>query len=306
MLKKYLETLQTDKDILLNQYNNTSKDLTKRDYVTANIFREKNKFSDILSSEETRVKLDNQPFYYINANHMLDNYIATQQPEAHTFNDFWEMVYEKNCSLIVNLSGNNSYLPLNSEIYGNHFVKVINITDKNYIKIRNIHVSNVNHSDIIKVVYHITFTLWPDYGVPTESDFTKLFDAISMIDYMSHTGPIVVHCRAGVGRTGTFILIHYILKKSKKNEFSDPIDILIQMRTARCNMVQEPCQFEFGLKFICNHLNKKSHFLNPIQLIKSKLTSSFDENNNCKTKYLQPINSIKSAKKLSTSAEVSI
>lgn len=274
MLVKYSETLESNMETYLRKFRFTPMDLTKKDYIVANIFSEKNKFNNILPSDESRVKCDDR-MYYINANHVLDNYIATQQPDFNTAPDFWKMIYEKNCSLIVNLSGNNSYLPFKDAIYNDYVVRSEDIIDTNIIKIKNVYISHIENPTYIKTVYHATFTSWPDFGVPDEREFTKLFDAINMIDYMSHIGPIVVHCRAGVGRSGTFILIHYILKKIRENQFPDPIDVLIEMRQARCNMVQEVSQFAFALKLIVNKIKLES---NKVSLCspRKKLTISCD------------------------------
>lgn len=310
MLKPYLQKLECKKQEYINQYRVTARDMTKMDYIVASLNSKKNNFYNILASDETRVK-GNHFAFYINANYILDNYIATQQPNPNTYCDFWEMVYEKKCSLIVNLSGNNTYLPSNDEekVYGNYKVRVENITDKNLIKIRNIHISKVDELDTKFVVYHATFSLWPDFDVPSEQNFIKLFDAINMIDYMSSRGPIVVHCRAGVGRTGTFIMVHYMLKKINEEQFLDPIDVLIEMRKARCNMIQESCQFEFALNLICNKIKIKTNLLSnvstnkllvPRQNSRNKLTSSCNEEDKfCKIKE-------KSDKKLSSLTEVLI
>ena len=271
MIRNYVNMIESTHNDLVHQYSRKiPNDSTAQNYLVANIYSDKNRFYNILPSEETRVKLADVG-YYINANHILDSYIATQQPLPNTFNDFWAMVYEKNAALIINLSGFNDYLPMEcGRVYGEYYVRVEDITDRNLIKIRNIHITKNNET---KVIYHATFSLWPDFGIPSEEDFLKLFDAISMIDYMSHKGPIIVHCRAGVGRTGTFILVHYILKKVNEGVFCSPVDVLHEMRRGRSGMVQEACQFEFALRVICRKLDDKQDLL---QVPKRKLSASCD------------------------------
>ncbi|QKF94247.1 protein-tyrosine phosphatase [Fadolivirus algeromassiliense] len=304
MLKQYVHKIESNKSTYISQYKQLPKDMTNMDYIIANLNSKKNNFHNILAAEETRVKSDYFAFY-INANHILDNYIATQQPNENTYNEFWEMIYNKKCSLIVNLSGNNNYLPMTEAVYGKYKVTVENITDKYMIKIRNIHISKIDEECDSFVVYHATFHLWPDFGIPSEEDFNKLFDAINMIDYMSIKRPIVVHCRAGVGRTGTFILVHYILKKINENILLDPMDVLIEMRRSRCNMVQEACQFEFALNLICHKVNERlSTLLIPKQNSRSKLSSSCGEEE--KLRKIKIYANIKPDKKLSSSTELSI
>jgi protein tyrosine phosphatase len=276
MSENYIHKLKSNKQKYILQYNGTHLDLTEQNYAIANspLNEYKNNFPDVLASEETRVKLDDS-MYYINANYILDNYIATQQPNENTYDDFWEMIYEKRCSLIVNLSGNNEYLPNGKTTYGNYDVIVKNINHNDVVKIKNIVI--IKRDDLSPKInlYHVTFTMWPDFGVPDKRDFSRLFDAINMVDYVSLKGPIVVHCRAGIGRTGTFIMIHYLLRKFNSSEFMDPFDVLISMRKARCGMVQKRIQFEFAFDFVCDKISTKA--LVPIK--KNKLSLSCGESN---------------------------
>lgn len=204
------------------------KDLTKKDYKTAKTYLEKNKFNDILASEETRVKVPHVS--YINANYVLDKYIATQQPLKDTINDFWSMIYYTNTDLIVNLHGDNMYLPDKPEM-----VKIIYKSDD--IEIRTINVHD-------RIVQHITYNGWPDYGVPDQDGFIQLY---KMYKIFGNCSNVVVHCRAGIGRTGTFILIDYITRKFGPRYI---LQTLIKMRESRVGMVQTKAQLEFAENII--------------------------------------------------------
>lgn len=213
---------------IANNFIKIPRDLTKRDYKTAKLHQEKNKFNDILASEETRVKIPYIP--YINASYILDKYIATQQPLKSTIDDFWSMVYHTNSNLIVNLHGDNMYLPSNPKD-----MKLIHNSDD--IEIRMINMCG-------RIIHHITYKGWPDYGTPSSSGFIKFYNAYKVF---SGNSKVVVHCRAGIGRTGTFILIDYITRKLDPKHI---LPTLIQMRKSRVGMVQTKLQLEFAENII--------------------------------------------------------
>lgn len=130
-------------------------DLTLKKYNIARFYHDKNNFTNILSSDETRVMLSDDT--YINANFIFDKYIATQQPNYSTIDDFWQMVSETNCCLIINLCGDNNYLPLYpfvSKSYKGIDIAIISNFDKENIQLRKIKLSDGIKS---KIIYHITF-----------------------------------------------------------------------------------------------------------------------------------------------------
>lgn len=228
MDKKWL----SNKEKLIKEYEIIPKDLTLKNYFTANIFKSKNIFDNILSSEETRVKITGDS--YINANYIFDNYIATQQPVKNTLTEFWQMVDETNSKMIINLSGDNDYLinnPNVEDIFENdiYHLRIISLKNK---------------------IYHLTFKTWKDFGVPDFFEFDKFFTIVNLLECT----PIIVHCKAGVGRTGTFIFIHYILKNINKGIYLDLIEVVKDMRRYRCNMIQTKGQFNYAVNFISNKI----------------------------------------------------
>ncbi len=259
-MKSYIQDLTNNKSVLSNTFDTLEQDLTDHNYFSANTYKIKNNFNDVLAGENTRVKLQKHRGDYINANYVLQNYIATQQPNDHTIDDFWTMIYQTNSRMIINLSGNNNYLPHNYiGIYDDISVKIKEIKTSNYASIRNI---TLTQNNITKEIYHVTYLTWPDYGVPDENEFIKLFNEINFLDYVSNTGPIVVHCRAGIGRTGSFIMIHHIFKKIEHRIYPDPIQIVKYMRQSRSGMIQSKSQFEFVLSVITKQLVLKLDNIN--------------------------------------------
>ncbi|KAG3264993.1 protein tyrosine phosphatase, non-receptor type 20 [Ictidomys tridecemlineatus] len=194
--------------------------------------REKNRYRDILPYDSTRVPLG-KSMDYINAsyirivNHGEENfYIATQGPLPHTTNDFWQMVLENNSNVIAMITRDvedgvmkcHNYWPISLKIS-----QVISVTVKCY--------TGTSHS-----VKHLQFTNWPDHGTPTSAD-----DFIKYVRYVrkSHlTGPIVVHCSAGVGRTGVFICVDAVFCAIEKNFSFSFENIVTQMREQRSGMIQ--------------------------------------------------------------------
>lgn len=261
-------------------------DLTLKQYNIAKLFDEKNNFSNVLSSDETRVMLSDDT--YINANFILDQYIATQQPNVNTIDDFWQMVYETNCNLIINLCGDNNYIPEKPhEEYRKVNIETISFVDKENIQIRKINVINNTKS---KIIYHITFKKWKDFDIPTEKDMKRLLMLVNTLeDKLDTNCRMIVHCRAGIGRTGTFIMIHHILKKYKNNEPVNFLDIVKEMRKARTGMVQTKKQFAFVKQFVNQNYTMKQ---------KSQHRHS------CGIKHNHNININKNKSKLSYSSEI--
>jgi len=116
----------------------------------------------------------------------------------------------------------------------------------------------MSHNEEKKILLHIIFKTWTDFDIPTVSDFEKLMNIIT-------AGPIVVHCMAGVGRTGTFILAHYLLSIYN---VENSIDIVKEMRSTRAGMIQSQEQFKFAVTYAKTviHNQKSRH--------KKKLRSS--------------------------------
>jgi len=205
-------------------------DLTKKDYNVAINNYEKNNFNNVLATEESRVKLNDGE--YINANWITDNIIATQEPSNGTINDFWNMIVENNVQMVINLTTDYKYL---SE------VQVVNQISMGKIQLRKICVGGID-------LYHVTFLAWDDFCVPDQADFGELLNIVELL-YVEMNRPMVVHCRAGIGRTGTFILIYRIMLCIKRGIPYNIIELVKDMRKRRYGMVQTTGQFKFALDY---------------------------------------------------------
>jgi protein tyrosine phosphatase len=181
---------------------------------------------DILPIDDTRVTLANMPTDYINANFVTVPNIAcicTQAPLHRTFKDFWAMVWQQNVGVICALNRNieknvikgDSYWPEKKRrlVLGDITLKLKAELDlpRYNIKIRRIKM--IFHQEN-REIYHLHYEGWPDFGVPESSlgirELIRL--ALYYQKYNSElSGPIVVHCSAGIGRSGSFISLASVM-----------------------------------------------------------------------------------------------
>lgn len=243
--KAYYKSLNKEIDQLVRQFDGIPIDLTDDTYNVSMIYNDRNKYSNIRASDNNYVKITKG---YINASYILDkDYIAAQYPITGTVDHFWALVFESSSRMVVNLSGNSTYLKKKTKFN----LDIILYDDNPICECRQITISN---DESEKIIHHITFKTWPDHGIPTSEDFSKLMNIINVIETFEDIGSIITHCMAGVGRTGTFILIHSILKNARLNKYYDPIDIVSEMRKTRAGMIQTCDQFKFAIMYVCKQL----------------------------------------------------
>ncbi|XP_060523281.1 tyrosine-protein phosphatase non-receptor type 4 isoform X2 [Cylas formicarius] len=226
----------------------------------------KNRYRDILPYDETRVVLANAPSGdYINANHVrmiipnsdtVNHYIATQGPLQSTTEDFWQMVLEQECTLIVMLTtlverGRtkcHKYWPGVGEALAmqNAIVKCVKEeTDSSASFIfRDFVLIDVKNENAARKIRHMQYVAWPDHGVPdSPCQFLKFTDDVR--GSRSGAAPVVVHCSAGIGRTGVLVLMETAVCLMEAGEPVYPLEIVKTMREQRAMMIQNASQYRF-------------------------------------------------------------
>uniref|UniRef100_A0A673JYB0 Receptor-type tyrosine-protein phosphatase F n=1 Tax=Sinocyclocheilus rhinocerous TaxID=307959 RepID=A0A673JYB0_9TELE len=222
----------------------------------------KNRYANVIAYDHSRVVLtpvDGVPGSdYINANYTdgyrkQNAYIATQGPLPETLSDFWRMVWEQRASTIVMMTRLeektrvkcDQYWPVRgTETYGMIQVTMLDAVELATYSVRTFALYK-NGSSEKREVRQFQFMAWPDHGVPEYPTpilaFLRRVKACNPPD----AGPMVVHCSAGVGRTGCFIVIDAMLERMKHEKTVDIYGHVTCMRAQRNYMVQTEDQYIF-------------------------------------------------------------
>ncbi|XP_051938052.1 protein tyrosine phosphatase receptor type Na isoform X1 [Hippocampus zosterae] len=235
----------------------------------------KNRQAESLPYDHSRVKLKRElnprKQDYINASFIFDHdprqpaYIATQGPLPHTVADFWQMVWENGCTVIVMMSAlaedgqkqSERYWPdEGSSLYHIYEVNLVSehIWCKDFL-VRSFYLKNVQTQET-RTLTQFHLLSWPVDGIPTSTrpllDFRRKVNKC----YRGRSCPIIVHCSDGTGRTGTYILIDMVLNRMAKGV--KEIDIaatLEHVRDQRPGLVSTKDQFEFALTAVAEEVN---------------------------------------------------
>ncbi|TWW75630.1 Receptor-type tyrosine-protein phosphatase eta, partial [Takifugu flavidus] len=223
----------------------------------------KNRYNNVLPYDSSRVKLSiihGNPYDdYINANYIpgynsKKEFIAAQGPLPSTVKDFWRMIWEKNVQTLVMLTRCNEQGRIKCEQYwdfGTKHFENINVTAVSDIPledwtIRDFDIKNVKTAET-RSVRQFHFTAWPDHGVPETTELLINFRHLvrEHMDQYSRHSPTVVHCSAGVGRTGTFIAMDRLIFQIERENIVDIYGIVHDLRMHRSLMVQTEDQYVF-------------------------------------------------------------
>lgn len=259
-----------------------------------------NRYRDVSPYDHSRVKLQHGEKDYINASRLEvpeahRAYILTQGPLPNTTGHFWQMVWEQNCKAVLMLNKVieknaikcHQYWPLGAQnADGDQLmelktvglrVEFVSEDELNNYTIRHLRLTDLN-SDESRIILHFHYTMWPDFSVPqSPSAFLNFLFAVRQSGALDqNVGPPVVHCSAGIGRSGTFCLVDsclVLIEKAQDLNAVDVKDMLLSMRKSRMGLIQTPDQLRFsylaiieGAKRVLNDYPNNSEQLKPNRL----------------------------------------
>eukprot|EP00040_Diaphanoeca_grandis_P033276 m.203418 g.203418 ORF g.203418 m.203418 type:complete len:2409 (+) comp32853_c0_seq4:216-7442(+) len=228
-----------------------------------------NRYINILPNPRSRVRLEqigkDTTTSYINANYITGYdrvpraYIATQGPTPDTMGAFWRMVWEKDCRCIVMVTGLVENHVQKCEMYWPDvlFNQKLKIGDKTYGDInvrveagfrRNGYITSqfrVERKGVVRQINHFWYDTWPDHGVPRKLKYVSAMLRACREWSNDSSHPWIVHCSAGIGRTGCFIAIDQGINSLLANGECNVTEIVSNMRKDRGGMVQHYEQMEF-------------------------------------------------------------
>ncbi|KAJ3609568.1 hypothetical protein NHX12_024088 [Muraenolepis orangiensis] len=230
--------------------------------------RNRNRYRDVSPFDHSRVKLGSTENDYINASLVVmeeaqRSYILTQGPLKNTCSHFWMMIWEQRTKAVIML---NRVMEKGSEKCAQYWptameqdmafrdtgflVTLLSEDIKSYYTTRVLELQNV-HTGEKREIYHFHYTTWPDFGVPDSpaSFLNFLFKVRESTSLGEDHGPAVVHCSAGIGRSGTFSLVDTCLVLMDKRKDPSSVDIksiLLDMRKYRMGLIQTPDQLRFS------------------------------------------------------------
>lgn len=241
-------------------------------FMTGLLHPNQNRYANIIPFDKTIVKMKGSE--YINASYVTPTlpkdsirFICTQAPKCNTLVTYYKMIWEHKVPVIVMLTNlfeagvvkAQCYWPTvgNSVTFGEITIKTESEETNNLITIRKIKLTKGNKT---RTLSHIQYLEWPDHGAPKSSliirNLIKVMETERIENSLSlKNDHIIVHCSAGVGRTGTFIAIYTALKYIDENKPYNIKKIVENLREQRMYMVQSPVQYQFIFQAVEEYKN---------------------------------------------------
>ncbi|XP_035858940.1 phosphatidylinositol phosphatase PTPRQ isoform X1 [Sander lucioperca] len=237
--------------------------------------KSKNRFPNIKPYNNNRVKLLSEPGTagsdYINASFVSgylcpNEFIATQGPLPGTVADFWRMIWETGTHTIAMLTqcyekGRircHKYWPEDNKpmsVFSDILISKVSEEVLPDWTVRTLKVEKHGHYILVR---HFNYTSWPEHGVPEScSTLIKFVKAVRAHRHDNTT--IVVHCSAGVGRTGVFIALDHLIQHVRDHDFVDIYGLVAELRSERMCMVQNLAQYIFLHQSTLELLNNKGN-----------------------------------------------
>ncbi|XP_076679388.1 tyrosine-protein phosphatase non-receptor type 2-like isoform X1 [Andrena cerasifolii] len=258
-----------------------------------------NRYRDVAPYDHSRIVLKRGPCNYINSNLIqVDRahrqYILTQGPLENTAGHFWLMVWEQNSKAVLMLNKiieKNQvkcyqYWPLGDSFSLTFLdvglkVEYISKKESSDYTTRILKLTDIE-TDESREILHFHYTTWPDFGVPqSPTAFLHFLADVRQSGALDqNVGPPVVHCSAGIGRSGTFCLVDTCLVLIEENGLNsvNVRDVLIEMRRYRMGLIQTPDQLRFSYAAIID--GAKELPSNNVNIDNETVTNHYDVVNN--------------------------
>uniref|UniRef100_A0A0N5AGQ7 protein-tyrosine-phosphatase n=1 Tax=Syphacia muris TaxID=451379 RepID=A0A0N5AGQ7_9BILA len=250
-------------------------------------YYQKNRYRDIIPYDKNRVQLhplnkpddyiptEDEEEGYINASFVEYSpadakYIAAQAPLPTTLNDWFHMIREHDVAVIVNLCklvemGRvkcERYWPEKvdeEQTFGD--VKALLTSEEYFSEFCKRHIKLRYPDDFEKEVVQLNYYEWPDHGCPTvDTHILSMIEAFDKLHYMHPEKPVLVHCSAGCGRTGTIIAANIIRQLINGHNLTKKLrldELVNNLRKQRVSMVQTPDQYQFLHKLVVHFCREK-------------------------------------------------
>jgi len=265
--------------------------------------RARNRYSNIIPWESNRIRLNvpKECCDYINASLItlksqkddsVKRYIATQGPREGQFNHMWRMIWQEtsDIAVVVMLTKTSElgrdkcfqYYPEDNSIpwhirdngeFNDGFQATITLLDKrrDTKSASTVRKLLLQVGDKKKIVWHLLFKGWPDYNVPEGDDKAALIELIKLANEKNagRSNPLIVHCSAGVGRSGTFITLDHFIREidggaiSVREQKDLVFETVDRLREQRMFMVQSPVQFQFIYDVLQERFRRRSKSSSP-------------------------------------------
>lgn len=248
----------------------TTDDQYASQLITDNCYKGLNRYIDILPYEHSILKLDEQklsPDNYINANYLFNpllpdikkSFILTQGPLDNTIHNFWNMIDREGVNNILGIVETHSlgsrcakYWPDKKMKIDNYEIETTSHSKNGLFHKKEFSFSN-GKNKTSRTVTHYHLYNWIDFSTLTGEDINGLLNLIEVLyeERVKIFAPIVVHCSAGVGRSGTFAAVYFAYEYwrycvAKGLDFKISIfDLVLQMRGMRYGLVQTVQQYKF-------------------------------------------------------------
>ncbi|XP_059152388.1 tyrosine-protein phosphatase 10D-like [Physella acuta] len=278
----HVKEMESDSDFKYAEEYEDVKEVGRDQPCTAAEFppnRPKNRFTNILPYDHSRVQLiareNEEGSDYINANYVPgynsdEEYIATQGPLSSTRDDFWRMIWEKNCRNIVMLTRCiekgvekcDQYWPLYSVAQKCGELWIVSLHE---IKMPEWTITKlkISKGKKYKKILHFCYTIWTKHEIP--------YSPVSLIHFVRTvreklrqvSSPIVVHCSSGTGRSGVFIAVDHILQLIKQKDEISVTELVYKLHKQRKLMLQNVHQYKFIHEcLLCVLMGEETSYVN--------------------------------------------